>query len=148
MPGPIGGGIPIPVKNLEIKLPLKKENLLNDTSEISIVSMKNTQSISSLPNAQNISKTDISKVNESAHDNLERKDCTGKSQSLMSKIFGNKKESEGERQSNITNLNLNKPLTSVEDFVPDDGPLDRSFLEDNNQVSPQKIQHEALDSER
>ncbi|XP_046826893.1 rab-like protein 6 isoform X1 [Vespa crabro] len=147
MPGPIGGGIPIPVKNVEIKSPPKKENLVNNTSESSIVSMKNTQSISSLPNAQNISKLDTSKVNESAHDNLEWKDCTGKSQSLMSKIFGNKKESETERLSNINTLNLNKPLTSVEDFVPDDGPLDRSFLEDNNQTSLQKIQQEELDSE-
>lgn len=65
----------------------------------------------------------------------------------MSKIFGNKKEGETEKMSSTNALNLNKPLTSVEDFVPDDGPLDRSFLEDNNQVSPQKIQHEELNSE-
>ncbi|KAK2588056.1 hypothetical protein KPH14_004123 [Odynerus spinipes] len=147
MPGPIGGGTPIPVKNLELKSLPRKESLANDASENSVISVKNMQSMSNLSSVQSISKTESFKVNEPVHDNVERQDCAGKPQSLMSKIFGNKKEDETERLFNVNAGNANVPLTSVEDFVPDDGPLDRSFLEDTNQVSPQKIQHKELDSE-
>ncbi|GAB1866904.1 Putative GTP-binding protein Parf [Camponotus japonicus] len=120
MPGPIGGGTPIPVKSLEMKSLSKKES----------------------------SATKVAKLAESANDNGERRDSLNRPPSLMSKIFGHKKEDEMDgKLPNVKNLNLNAPLTSVEDFVPDDGMLDRSFLEDSNQVSPQKMQQEEVDSE-
>ncbi|KOX79088.1 Rab-like protein 1 [Melipona quadrifasciata] len=143
MPGPIGGGTPIPVKNIDL-IVSKKENFIN-TSENQAISIKNSQITSTLSSTQNISKID-SKVTEFLNENSDRRDSTSKPQSLMSKIFGNKKEDEIDKVTHINNPNTNVPLTSVEDFVPDDGLLDRSFLEDS-QVSPQKVQHEELDSE-
>ncbi|KAK1117335.1 hypothetical protein K0M31_016709 [Melipona bicolor] len=143
MPGPIGGGTPIPVKNIDL-IVSKKENFIN-TSENQAISIKNSQITSTSSSTQNISKID-SKVTEFLNENSDRRDSTSKPQSLMSKIFGNKKEDEIDKVTHINNPNTNVPLTSVEDFVPDDGLLDRSFLEDS-QVSPQKVQHEELDSE-
>ncbi|XP_076183549.1 rab-like protein 6 [Ptiloglossa arizonensis] len=145
MPGPIGGGTPIPVKNIDLKSPPKKENIMS-TIENPAVPINNSQTASALSITQTISKTD-SKMAEFLNDNSDRKDSIGKPQSLMSKIFGNKKEDEMDRVVHINNTNTNIPLTSVEDFVPDDGLLDRSFLEDSSQISPQKVQHEELDSE-
>ncbi|CAK9812921.1 Rab-like protein 6 [Anthophora quadrimaculata] len=145
MPGPIGGGTPIPVKSLDLKSLPKKENFIN-TCENQVVPNKSSQAISTLSPTQNISKTDA-KVTEFLNDNSDRRESTSKPQSLMSKIFGNKKEDEVDRPTHVNNTNTNVPLTSVEDFVPDDGPLDRSFLEDSSQISPQKVQHEELDSE-
>lgn len=144
MPGPIGGGNPIPVKNIDLRSLPKKENVVTaNTLENQTVPTKYSQTTSALSAAQNISKTD-SVTAEAVQSSSESKDSIGKSQSFMSKIFGNKKEDESEKQ---TNANSNVPLTSVEDFVPDDGLLDRSFLEDNNQASPHKVQHQEPDSE-
>lgn len=145
MPSPIGGGTPIPVKSIDLKSPPKKDTFIN-TLENQAVPIKSSQTISALSTVQNISKTD-SKMTEFLNDNSDRRDSMNKSQSLMSKIFGNKKEDEVDKGIHINNTNTNVPLTSVEDFVPDDGLLDRSFLEDNNQVSPQKVQHEEVDTE-
>ncbi|KZC09744.1 PREDICTED: rab-like protein 6 [Dufourea novaeangliae] len=142
MPGPIGGGMPIPVKNIDLKSPLKKENI--STLENQTVHSKNLQSTSALSIAQNMSKVDP-KVTEFLNSNSDKRDSISKPQSLMSKIFGNKKEDEIDKVAHNTNTKV--PLTSVEDFVPDDGLLDRSFLEDGNQSSPQKVQHQELDSE-
>ena len=145
MPGPIGGGTPIPVKNIDLKSPPKKESNAN-SSENQSVPTKNSQTVSALSATPNISKTE-SKVTELLNDNSDRKDSIGKPQSLMSKIFGNKKEGEVDsRVIHTNNTNTSVPLTSVEDFVPDDGLLDRSFLDDS-QVSPQKLPHEEVDSE-
>ncbi|CAK9821760.1 Rab-like protein 6 [Anthophora retusa] len=139
------GGTPIPVKSLDLKSLPKKENFIN-TCENQVVPNKSSQAISTLSPTQNISKTDA-KVTEFLNDNSDRRESTSKPQSLMSKIFGNKKEDEVDRPTHVNNTNTSVPLTSVEDFVPDDGPLDRSFLEDSSQISPQKVQHEELDSE-
>lgn len=150
MPGPIGGGNPIPVKNLELRsnLPARKENIATSALDNLSNSVKTVQ-ITALPTAQNIvPKMEASKIIESANDNGERRDSMNRSQSLMSKIFGHKKEDETDKLPHIKNINLNAPITSVEDFVPDDGMLDRSFLEDSSQISPQKMQQEEVDSER
>ena len=40
------------------------------------------------------------------------------------------------------------PITSVEDFCPDDGFLDRSFLEDNNHSYSQASQKRQVESDR
>ncbi|CAL7947992.1 unnamed protein product [Xylocopa violacea] len=145
MPGPIGGGTPIPVKATDLKSLPKRENFIN-TPESQVVPVKISPVATTLPTMQNISKTE-SKVVEFLNDNSDRRDSISKPQSLMSKIFGNKREDEADRVIHINSTNTNAPLTSVEDFVPDDGLLDRSFLEDSSQVSPQKVQQEELDSE-
>lgn len=145
MPGPIGGGNPIPVKSLELKSNLpKKEN-----STTGALDNSSGHAITSTPAAQNVaSKMATAKSTESVNDSSERRDSINRPQSLMSKIFGHKKEDETDKLPHIKNLSLGVPLTSVEDFVPDDGMLDRSFLEDNSQASPQKMQQEEVDSER
>jgi len=146
MSGPIGGGTPIPVKNLEIKSLPRKESSTTSTLESS---MKTSQIATPSMSQNTVAKLEIAKSTESANDNSERRDSPNRSQSLMSKIFGHKKEEEIDgKLPNIKNLSLNAPLTSVEDFVPDDGMLDRSFLEDSSQISPQKVQQEEVDSER
>ncbi|XP_031844230.1 rab-like protein 6 isoform X2 [Nomia melanderi] len=144
MPGPIGGGTPIPVKNIDLRSSPKKEN--SSTLENQIASTKTIQNAPALSATQNISNTD-SKVSEFLNSNSDRRDSISKPQSLMSKIFGNKKEDEVDKVIHINNMNTSVPLTSVEDFVPDDGLLDRSFLEEGSQISPQKVQHQELDSE-
>ncbi|XP_015599194.1 rab-like protein 6 [Cephus cinctus] len=147
MPGPIGGGTPIPVKSLDLKSLPKKENLLPKSSENSSTGVKASQSITALQNIQNVPKLEIVKPVESVTDVLDRRDSGNlKQQSFMSKIFGNKKDDETERIPDVGGVNLNEPIISVEDFVPDDGMLDRSFLDDNNQT-PKKTQHEPIDSE-
>lgn len=145
MSGPIGGGTPIPVKNLEMKSLPRKENFTTSTLENC---MKTSQIATPSTSQNTAAKPEVAKPAESANDNSERRDSLNRPQSLMSKIFGHKKEEEVDgKLPNIKNLSLNAPLTSVEDFVPDDGMLDRSFLEDSSQVSPQKVQEE-IDSER
>ncbi|XP_046738717.1 rab-like protein 6 [Diprion similis] len=143
--GPIGGGTPIPVKNIDFKFQPKKESSLSRL-ENSATSQKILQAASTLPNIQTLPKVEVTKVDDSASDNLERRDSTQRSQSFMSKIFG-KKDEETEKTVETYMTNSNNAITSVEDFVPDDGMLDRSFLDDNSQATPQKVQQTQADSE-
>ncbi|CAL1677070.1 unnamed protein product [Lasius platythorax] len=148
MPGPIGGGTPIPVKSLEMKSLPKKESSATSTLNNLSNSMKASQIVTSPISQNSAVKIEVAKPAESINDNGERRDSLNRPPSLMSKIFGHKKEDETDgKLPNVKNLSLNAPLTSVEDFVPDDGMLDRSFLEDSSQVSPQKVQQEEVDSE-
>lgn len=148
MPGPIGGGTPIPVKSLEIKSS-KKESSATGTLNSLSNPMKASQTVTASISQNSAIKIEVAKPAESTNDNGERRDSLNRPSSLMSKIFGHKKEDETDgKLPNVKNLSLNAPLTSVEDFVPDDGMLDRSFLEDSSQVSPQKVQQEEVDSER
>lgn len=147
MPGPIGAGNPIPVKNVDLKSLPKKESPATSTLD-NLSNLQKSSPSMVLSSVQNVTpKTEAIKMNESANDTSEKRDSINRPQSLMSKIFGHKKEDETDRLSHIKNLSLNATLTSVEDFVPDDGLLDRSFLEDN-QISPQKLQQEVVESER
>lgn len=142
--GPIGGGTPIPVKNLDFKFQPKKETPVVKSGEITVLPQTSKTPHSS-SNTQSLPKVEVTKTDDSNHADLERRDSTQKPQSFMSKIFG-KKDEEGERQN--ANINTNDTITSVEDFVPDDGMLDRSFLDDNSQATPQKVQQEQADTER
>ncbi|XP_066594854.1 rab-like protein 6 [Prorops nasuta] len=141
MPGPIGGGTPIPVKNTDLKLSQKK-GIASIPLENSAAAAKNLHA-APINSAQNSCRLDdVHKAGETANDYIDKKDFNGiRSQSFMSKIFGNKKEDELEKISSINNTQSNAPLTSVDDFVPDDGLLDRSFLDDH-QASPQKLQEQ------
>lgn len=137
MPGPIGGGTPIPVKNLEMKSLPRKENSTANTSDNST---KTSQIATSSISQNSVAKIEAAKPAESAN-NSEKRDSLNRPSSLMSKIFGHKKEDETDgKLPNIKNVSLNAPLTSVEDFVPD-GMLDKSFLEgcslSSNSLTPE-----------
>lgn len=144
MPGPIGGGTPIPaMKTLEFKATARRDSLYSKQTE-------NSPNLScpgqvSASTASLASRSDTQKPAESLPDGApDGKDLGGsRPQSFMSKIFGNKKEEENERVGG----NLGTPIVNVEDFVPDDGMLDRSFLDDS-QPSPQRTQNQARDSDR
>lgn len=157
MPGPIGGGTPIPVKNYDVKFQTKKESFggagISKTSDNAIVGLQKLPQVSnqaSFNHQQNLPKLEVTRiVDETSRENVERRD-SAIPQSLMSKIFGNKKDEDvGDRISNSSNPIANETIASVEDFVPDDGLLDRSFLDDNSQSTPQKLQQDhRQDSER
>ncbi|XP_012275492.1 rab-like protein 6 [Orussus abietinus] len=147
IPGPIGGGTPIPVKNLDLKAPTKKESMLLKSVQNTGMSV-NVQNASMISNVQNLPKLDVKSGNSILQQNVDKKEPPDiRSQSVMSKFFTNNQEEETERLPNSSGITLNSPLTSIEDFVPDDGMLDRSFLDDNNQVTPLKTQHEQIESE-
>ncbi|XP_012525621.1 rab-like protein 6 [Monomorium pharaonis] len=143
MSGPIGGGTPIPVKNLEMKSLPRKEISMASTSD-SVPNSTKTSQIAALSISQNSAvKIEVAKSAESVNNNnSERRDSLNRSSSLMSKIFGHKKEDEtdGPKLPNLKNVSLKEPLTSVEDFVPD-GMLDKSFLEgcslSSNSLTPE-----------
>lgn len=141
MPGPIGGGTPIPVKNLDMKSLPRKENSTANTSDNVSNSTKTSQIATSSISQNSAAKIETAKPAESANNNSEKRDSLNRSSSLMSKIFGHKKEDETDgKLPNIKNVSLNAPLTSVEDFVPD-GMLDKSFLEgcslSSNSLTPE-----------
>ncbi|XP_063973713.1 rab-like protein 6 [Diachasmimorpha longicaudata] len=98
---PMGGGTPIPIKQLE-KIPRKSSSL---------------------------SKFSSGEVNSSPRDSVVE------AEDVIQQIG---KNSLGKREEGT--------LMSVEDFVPDDGNLDRSFLEDS-QSSPLKNQNENPDTD-
>ncbi|XP_077274017.1 rab-like protein 6 [Temnothorax americanus] len=140
MPGPIGGGTPIPMKNLEMKSLPRKESSTASTSDNVFNSTKTSQISTSSISQNSAAKIEAAKPAESANNNGERRDSLNRP-SLMSKIFGHKKEDETDgKLPNIKNVSLNAPLTSVEDFVPD-GMLDKSFLEgcsmSSNSLTPE-----------
>lgn len=135
--GPIGAGNPIPVKNNNIDLrtpPPKKENN-NILPKMSENLIKNSPQHSQSTSRENRNSPEINR------------DTQLRQQSFMSKIFGNKKDEDGEKLPNIAGINLNSPLTSVEDFVPDDDVLDKSFLDEGCQGG-QQTQSERVDSDR
>lgn len=141
MPGPIGGGTPIPVKNLDMKSLPRKESSMGNTSDNVSNSTKTSQITTSSISQNSTAKIETAKSIESANNNSERRDSINRPSSLMSKIFGHKKEDETDgKLPNIKNVSLNAPLTSVEDFVPD-GMLDKSFLEgcslSSNSLTPE-----------
>lgn len=142
--GPIGAGNPIPVKNTDLRSPPKKENSLPKMSENMI---KTSPQHSQIPTSHSTPK-ESPKNSENGNNNQERRDSQQfRQQSFMSKIFGNKKEEDSDKLPNISGLHLNSPLTSVEDFVPDDDVLDKSFLEEGNQGT-QHSHSERVDSDR
>jgi len=93
MPGPIGGGTPIPVKNLEMKSLSRKENSTASTLDNVSNSTKTSQIATSI-SQNSAAKIEATKPAESANNNGERRDSFNRSSSLMSKIFGHKKEDE------------------------------------------------------
>ncbi|XP_071646185.1 uncharacterized protein [Temnothorax longispinosus] len=140
MPGPIGGGTPIPMKNLEMKSLPRKESYTTSTSDNVSNSTKTSQISTSSISQNSTAKIEAAKPAESANNNGERRDSLNRPSSM---IFGHKHKKEDETDGklpNIKNVSLNAPLTSVEDFVPD-GMLDKSFLEgcsmSSNSLTPE-----------
>ncbi|XP_034948160.1 rab-like protein 6 [Chelonus insularis] len=121
--GPIGGGTPIPIKQNEIKNIPKRDMKVSQQIDYSL---------------KNSAVNSLSKTGDAPDLNGEKE--SQKQQGFVSKIFSMKKNDEG-------CPGTDTPLASVEDFIPDDGVLDRSFLDDSNQ-SPHKNQGDnALESD-
>lgn len=129
--GPIGGGTPIPIKQFESKNFFKKEpSVVKEPANNFDKTIKNSTSQPNLK-ANNIDDNDDGDnitIDTSEKDKQQKK--------IVKKLFTTKKDDK--QHFNLNNeKNINSPLASVEDFVPDDCMLDRSFLDDN-QVSPKK----------
>jgi hypothetical protein len=52
------------------------------------------------------------------------------------------------RKQSLASVSIPEPITSVEEFVPDEGMLDRSFLEDMNVQERGIPQHLETESDR
>ncbi|KAF7997731.1 hypothetical protein HCN44_009129 [Aphidius gifuensis] len=131
--GPIGGGTPIPVKQFESKNFFKKEpSVIKESINNFDKTIKNS---TSQPNL----KTDNVNENDEGDDNnitIDTSEKDNQQKKIVKKLFTTKKDDK--QQLNLNNeIKIKSPLASVEDFVPDDCMLDRSFLDDN-QVSPKK----------
>lgn len=127
--GPIGGGTPIPVKNSDFRSSSKKEPAKTED--------------------QHSKQVNSSSVTPVEMNSTDQRDTTGpqQSQSFMSKFFGSKNEEETGGLTNIV-TNSGLPLTSVEDFVPDDGMLDKSFLDDGKDADKSNSQNDQIESDR
>lgn len=140
--GPIGGGTPIPVKNMDSRTLMKKEvqsqAVVGNDSKVEQAMLPNSSSAPEFPNNK-------SSINISS----DKKELSTRSQSFVSKLTG-KKESSLEKDKSLESFKSypSASVTSVEDFVPDDGYLDKSFLEDNSQSNSQGSQRKQLDSDR
>jgi GTPase SAR1 family protein len=140
--GPIGGGTPIPVKNMDSKSFIKKEVKIQGINNDKIVQQSALQNSISIPEYLN--------VKASANINNDKKELITKPTYFRSKLAMSKKETSIEKDKSSEDLKLytSVPITSVEDFVPDDDYLDKSFLEDNSQSNSQSSQRKQLDSDR
>ncbi|KAJ9576433.1 hypothetical protein L9F63_006646 [Diploptera punctata] len=132
MPGPIGAGNPIPGS-----LPILVPKLANVTISIENSTVNTSQSQNLTP--QQATPTPPSPSN--------RPDTSAAKTGFMSKIFGKPKDSQEDTQSlrrqSIASVATPEPITSVEEFVPDEGVLDRSFLEDTStqeRSTPQQLE--------
>lgn len=52
------------------------------------------------------------------------------------------------RRQSLASVSIPQPITSVEEFVPDEGVLDRSFLEDMNFQERGTLQRLEIESDR
>lgn len=140
--GPIGGGNPIPVKNIDIKMLPRKEIKIEATSSIDKIEQSSIKNSISTPELLN------SKILNNSH--IEKKDVITRSYSSVSKLSANKKDSSIDKEKSLEDFKScgSIPITSVEDFIPDDGYLDKSFLEENSQTNSQASQKKSLDSDR
>ena len=139
--GPIGGGTPIPVKHMDSRSVSRKETQLQTATNDNKVEQTGMHNSTSAPEFLN-AKTTASIVPD-------KKELTTRSQSFISKMTLSKKESSIEKEKpEDFKMYTNTPITSVEDFVPDDGFLDKSFLDDNSQCNSQSSQRKQVDSDR
>ncbi|KAL7303538.1 hypothetical protein TKK_0003701 [Trichogramma kaykai] len=133
--GPIGGGTPIPVKTADIKLLVKKD-------------------ASTLSQANGGSRSEPSALSSSAsvpeHMNSKSTGNSGspsKVSSIRKQMSLDKDRTTTAASGEETKTVFGVPIASVEDFVPDDGYIDKSFLEDNSHSNSQASQKKQLDSD-
>lgn len=139
--GPIGGGTPIPVKNMDSRTLVKKEV----QPQAALGDNKVEQA--ALPNST--SAPEFLNNKSSINVSTDKKELSIRSQSFVSKLPGKKEASlEKEKSTESFKTYHNASVTSVEDFMPDDGYLDKSFLEDNSQTNSAGSQRKQLDSDR
>lgn len=140
--GPIGGGTPIPVKNMVTRSTTKKDTPTQGNSSNGKIEQPTISNSISTP--ENLTAKLSTGINSDIRESVSR------SQSFVSKIAAHKKESsiEKEKSSDDFKVHGNSTIASVEDFVPDDGYLDKSFLDDNSQSNSQASQKKQADSDR
>ncbi|XP_021937197.1 rab-like protein 6 isoform X2 [Zootermopsis nevadensis] len=158
IPGPIGAGnaipgthptlalkiVSVPVTSEQNKLPQPSGNVGSSTA------VSNSQSQSHVPQQQMTLSQSVESLSSSARPDGSSM-FSSKSSGFMSKIFGKSKDSQEElqpqmRRQSLASIATSEPITSVEEFVPDEGMLDRSFLEDTSvqeRGTPQKIEAES-----
>ncbi|XP_011506258.1 PREDICTED: rab-like protein 6 [Ceratosolen solmsi marchali] len=139
--GPIGGGTPIPIKNMDSKSFVKKETKTQG------ISSDNKMQLSKLQNS--ISAPEYLNIKASSNINIDKKEPIAKPQYFRSKSVVTSKKDSTEKEKSVEDSQIytSVPITSVEDFVPDDNYLDKSFLEDNSQSNSQASQRKQLDSD-
>lgn len=135
----IGAGHPIPASGIK------------NTSTLDI------DKLSQAPKLLNSSTLSDTKINTSfSSDSAFNKTNDKNEQSFMSKIFGNKQLQTKDNNNDVRGTDVAKlasnlnSIVSVDEFCPDGGQLDKSFLEDivEKNDSVEKSTYEALDSDR
>ncbi|XP_069696398.1 rab-like protein 6 [Periplaneta americana] len=153
MPGPIGAGNPIPGSNptlipkiVSIPVTSEQNKLSQSSGNAGSTSVNSSQSQNLLQHQQvTPSQSPESLSSNGRPDGLSA--VSSKSSGFMSKIFGKPKDSQEEfqqqRRQSLASIATPEPITSVEEFVPDEGVLDRSFLEDTStqeRGTPQQLE--------
>lgn len=141
--GPIGGGTPIPIGNVEVKMLPKNEVKVGTISNDNKIEQSNTQNGAKIAELSNSKSLSNGCIND--------KDASLRAQSFVSKFSTSKKDSSVEKEKSEKEdfqSFSSVPIASVEDFIPDDGYLDKSFLEENSQTNSHSSQKKSLDSDR
>ncbi|PNF39409.1 hypothetical protein B7P43_G13010 [Cryptotermes secundus] len=156
LPGPIGAGNPIAgshptlmPKVVSIQDTSEQNKLPQPSSNVSSTAVSCSQSHNSVQQQQMMPSQSVESLSSSGKP--DGSSAVGsKSSGFMSKIFGKPKDiQEGfqqRRRQSLASVSIPQPITSVEEFVPDEGVLDRSFLEDMNfqeRGTPQRLEIES-----
>ncbi|PSN33089.1 hypothetical protein C0J52_21437 [Blattella germanica] len=151
LPGPIGAGNPIPgsLPTLVPKtanIPVSVESKVPPATSNN-VAVSNSQSQNLIPQPG----TSTPKESSSPSGKIDGSAST-KTTGFMSKIFGKSRDNQEDiqatqRRQSLASIVTPEPITSVEEFVPDGGVLDRSFLEDTITQERGTPQHLEADSD-
>lgn len=138
--GPIGGGHPIPVG---------QHASGKSSANVGVAANSRHTPPPSTSQTQNTSSSSEKNLNSDVTDSAAE---SGKKQpGLMSKLFGKKDTVENDKAPDLHNVivpkNSQGNTISVEEFVPDGGVIDRSFLEDQAPQSGQNQLQQSLESD-
>lgn len=156
VPGPIGAGNPIAgshptlmPKVISIQVTSEQNKLPQPSSNVSNTAVSYSQSQNFVQQQQAMSQSVESLSSNGRPEGLSA--VGPRSSGFMSKIFGKPKDAqEGfqqRRKQSLASTSIPEPITSVEEFVPDEGVLDRSFLEDMNVQERGTSQHLETESD-
>nr|CAD7414400.1 unnamed protein product [Timema poppensis] len=140
--GPIGAGTPIPGSNpallARIVTPEQDQHGTGSNATVGSIAALNESLLPTTP----------SHLADSPTAALVRPDASSRTAGLVSKIFSRSKDAAEESAEKRPSVVSPEPIVSVEEFVPDGGLLDRSFLEDTSgQESSGALPHREQDSD-